>query len=304
MQMPPGPPPPPQGLPPPPPYAPQMHAPMPYYSPPYPNAPGTFGGPAPTDTKATVALVLGIISVVSLFCYGIGFFFGVPAFILGLMSRRSIARSEGALGGGGMALAGAVTGGIGAALSLLYVGAIVGIIALSASHSPPTRPSPPVYAPTATATGPGAPPVASFGGVHVVDLHATGGPLRTQLGTELARAISTHEKLMVMTSAKWSKEALEISAALADDEMEDALENVTLVRIDVDEFKMELRTAKLEKPEVPWFFLIGPTLDPTDAISADEWGANDASTIAPVMRRFVEGTLTKRRVAPPKGTAL
>lgn len=300
MQMPPGPPPPPAGLPPPPPYAPQMQAPMPYYVPAYPNAPGTFGALAPTDTKATVSLVLGIISVVSLFCYGIGFFFGVPAFILGLMSRRSIARSEGALGGGGMALAGAVTGGIGAALSLLYVGAIVGIIALSAAHRPPTHPSPPVYAPTATATG----PVASFGGVHVVDLHPTGGPLRTQLGTELARAIATHEKLMVMTSAKWSKEALEISAALADDEMEDALENVTLVRIDVDEFKTELRAAKLEKPEVPWFFMIGPTLDPTDAISADEWGANDASTIAPVMRRFVEGTLTKRRVVPPKGTAL
>lgn len=253
---------------------------------------------AATDAKATISLVLGIVSIVSAFCY-VGFLFGIPAFILGVVSRRSIARSDGTLGGAGVALAGAITGGIGGALSLLQIGAVIAMIAISAAtHGPPT--TPPAYP---TPTAPGAPPVVATGGVNVVDLRPASGPLRSQIAAEYARASASHEKLLVMTTAKWSKEAADISAAFADDEMEDALENVTIARVDVDDFKAELRAAKLEAAGVPWFFLIGPTFDPTDAISADEWGANDPHVIAPVLHKFVTGTLTRRRVAP-KGTAL
>jgi len=278
--------------PPPPPYAQRAPAPPPYYQAPYPTA---QYGLAPTDAKATVALVLGIISIVTAFCYGFWFLFGVPAFILGIVSRKQIERSQGALGGGGVALAGAITGGIGGAISILYIGVIVAFVgwaASTASHAPTTPP----YAP------PASPAYAS----RVVDLHPAGGPLRTQLAAQWTTANADHEKLMVMTTAAWSKEAADIARAMEDDEVDEALEDVVVVRVDVDEFKAELATSKLEKPTVPWFFLIGPTFEPTDAISADEWGANTPSAIAPVLRKFVLGTLTTRRAAPapPKGTSL
>jgi hypothetical protein len=293
--MQPMPPPPPygtQGPPPPPPYAQGAPAP-PYYQPPYPSA---QYAQAPTDAKATMSLVLGVVSIMASFCYGFGILFGIPALILGVVSRKQIARSEGALGGGGVALAGAITGGIGGGISLLYVAVIavfIGVAAMEArktpTYTPPTTP-PAATSPASAAT--------------VVDLHASAGPLRVQLAAEWARASAAHAKLMVMTTATWSKDATDISAALLDDEVQDALEDVVVVRIDVDEFKPELRSSKLEKPDVPWFFLIGPTFEPTDAISANEWGANTPSSIAPVMRKFVLGTLKARRVPAPKGTSM
>ena len=76
-----------------------------------PQAPSSTGIPAApfsaaqTDGKATASLVLGILSVVCL-----GFLTGIPAIILGHMSRSSIRKSRGRLQGNGMALAGLVMG--------------------------------------------------------------------------------------------------------------------------------------------------------------------------------------------------
>src|SRR5215471_17049641 len=71
------------------------------------------GGPTPTnDTKAIVALVLGIISCVVGFCY-IGWLVGIPAIIFGVLAHRDIKRSHGMIMGGGMATAGIVLGSFG-----------------------------------------------------------------------------------------------------------------------------------------------------------------------------------------------
>jgi type IV pilus assembly protein PilA len=64
-----------------------------------------FAGQPETDGKATGSLILGILS---LLCFS--FLAGIPAVVLGHMSRKSIAESMGRLKGDGMALAGLIMG--------------------------------------------------------------------------------------------------------------------------------------------------------------------------------------------------
>jgi type IV pilus assembly protein PilA len=69
-----------------------------------------YGGPladARTDGKATGSMVLGILSL--LLCFA-GWLAGIPAIILGHISRSKIRKSMGRLKGDGMALAGLIMG--------------------------------------------------------------------------------------------------------------------------------------------------------------------------------------------------
>ncbi len=73
-----------------------------------------------TDGKATASLVCGILSV---FCLGI--LTGIPAIILGHISRKNIQQSGGRLQGSGMAMAGLILGYVSVALSVLFIAAIM-----------------------------------------------------------------------------------------------------------------------------------------------------------------------------------
>jgi Domain of unknown function (DUF4190) len=79
---------------------------------------------APTSSKATTSLVLGIVSLVM--C---GLFLGIPAMIVARQAKREIAASQGRLGGEGLATAGFVTGLIGTIWSVL--GAILLIVVIA-----------------------------------------------------------------------------------------------------------------------------------------------------------------------------
>lgn len=81
---------------------------------------GQFYGQPPTDGKATASLVLGILSIL---CFGI--FAGIPAIILGHISRKNIQQSMGRLSGGGMAIAGLIMGYCSLLITLLIIPAIV-----------------------------------------------------------------------------------------------------------------------------------------------------------------------------------
>ena len=74
----------------------------------------------PTDGKATASLVCGILSIL---CFSI--LTGIPAIILGHISRGNIQRSGGRLQGGGMALAGLILGYASLAVSALVITAIM-----------------------------------------------------------------------------------------------------------------------------------------------------------------------------------
>lgn len=88
---------------------------------PYPQ-PGQpyYGQQQVTDGKATASLVCGILSIL---CFG--FLAGIPAIILGHMSRSNIQRSMGRLSGGGMAMAGLILGYASIAFSVLIIAAVM-----------------------------------------------------------------------------------------------------------------------------------------------------------------------------------
>ncbi len=83
-------------------------------------APQQAGAAQPTEDKAVISLVLGILSLVSL-----SIFAGIPAIILGNQSRKNIRASAGRLAGEGMATAGIVMGWISVGLAVLFLFVIV-----------------------------------------------------------------------------------------------------------------------------------------------------------------------------------
>jgi len=260
------------------------------------------------DSKASTSLVLGILSIM---CFGI--LTGIPAIVLGLMSRKSIQQSGGALGGGGMAVGGIVTGSIGTAVTLLYfVFFAVGMY--SATHAASSLSAggggaltlPTVTAPTATAppAAEAAPTTTRFGKIRVTDLHRASVTLQGQLEDEVRRASAEGHTVLVETSASWCSSCKEFAAALPDPAMQRALDKVDIVRVDVDEFATEIGQLQMSAPAVPFFFKVDSTARATDAVSGDEWDDNTAKNMAPVLGAFVRGTLTKRRHPSPIGTTL
>ena len=108
----------------PPPPPPEHPPPSGAWSPAPPSPYGAPGGPAGyarTDGMAVASLVCGIVS----FVMCLGGFTGIAAIILGILSRKKIDQSGGALTGRGMATAGLVLGIIAVALTVLFVVLIV-----------------------------------------------------------------------------------------------------------------------------------------------------------------------------------
>ena len=79
------------------------------------------------------AMIIGIVSLVLSCGYGIGLLGSPAALIMGRISMKRIDRSQGTIGGRGMAMAGFVLGIIGTVLLVLAIIAVVVIIAIAAS---------------------------------------------------------------------------------------------------------------------------------------------------------------------------
>jgi hypothetical protein len=263
----------------------------PYGAPHPPPAP-----PAPqgkSDSRAVAALVLGVLSVT---CMGV--FAGIPAIVLGAMSRKEIDRSQGTLTGRGMAAGGIVTGLFGTGLSLVLLVAVLAGV-LEAAHPPEPRSqsaSSPLRVPVAAGTR-------SYGSLDVVDLEST-GVLNTQLADISKTASAKGRTVILQTYVRTNRECAEVAAALPDPRMQRALANVTLVRVDIDTFEDELKTMRVETESAPWFYKLDSGARPTDAISADEWDANVPENMAPVLADFTKGVTRARRSPSPVGTAL
>ena len=91
--------------------------------PPYQVAP-------PTDGLGLGAMIVGILSLVGSCAYGLGLLGAPAALIMGRISMKRIDRSEGRLGGRGMALAGFILGIVGTVLLVLAIIAVVVIIVI------------------------------------------------------------------------------------------------------------------------------------------------------------------------------
>ncbi|HEY2369298.1 MAG TPA: DUF4190 domain-containing protein [Polyangiaceae bacterium] len=268
-----------------------------------------FAPPPQNDGKAIASLVLGILSLVG--C--VGMLAGIPAIILGFMSRRDIARSGGTMGGDGLALGGIITGILSTLLSvgliIFYVAIFAAVAATPSTYTPPPyTPYTPYTVPTATVTTPPAPtglkPMPYTGLVKVVDLKTSGGSLRTQLALEVGAAKDDGNKTLVITTSRSCKSCDEIFTVFSNYNLQKVLWNVRVVRVDIDAFGTELAALGLDKPVQPWFFKMDDTLKVTDSISADEWDDNGAWNITPVLKAFMAGTYKKRATSDAGATVV
>lgn len=113
-------------------YGPPSYGPpqQPGYSPQY-----GYGQPPTTNGKATIALVVGIASLLLSFCcLGVA---GIVAVVLGMKARSEISASGGRQTGDGMALAGIITGAVGVLISLGLVVLLAILIATGNSDLNP-----------------------------------------------------------------------------------------------------------------------------------------------------------------------
>ena len=275
----------------------RMRPPHPYGTP-WQSRPGAPGSPetvpnARRDARAVMALVLGVLSMTCL-----GFLAGIPAIVVGAMSRKEIDRAQGALSGRGLAAGGIVTGLFGTGISLIVLMSLLsGVIQ---GENPGGAATPRIGAPFQVPIAAG---TRSYGSLDVVDLDAK-GLLKIQIAAIAKLASGKKRTVILQTYVRSSRECAEVAAALPDTRMQRALTNVTLIRVDIAAFQDELNAMRVETDSAPWFYKLDEHARPTDAISADEWDANIPENMAPVLGEFARGALGGRRSPSPVGTAL
>lgn len=102
--------------------------------------------PRPNDSYSVAALVVGILTLFGIWCYGVpSLILGPIAIYLGLHARGRIRASGGAVGGEGFATAGWITGLVGLVLGgmflLFFVGFFGFAIFMAVTHPPSPTPS-------------------------------------------------------------------------------------------------------------------------------------------------------------------
>jgi len=116
---------------------------MSYNEPPPPPPPGygaapqpPYGGqPASNSGKAIASMVTGLIGLITL-CCGLFVVASITALILGIIARKEIRASNGALKGDGMALTGIITGVIGLLLFIVSIALVAsGVIDTNLDYS-------------------------------------------------------------------------------------------------------------------------------------------------------------------------
>lgn len=265
-----------------------------------------------TERKAIASVLFGAVSLVPF----AGAVFGIPAIILGALARRDIDDAAGGasgvrLEGRALAASGIVSGLFGTGLSVVLVLWVLGALfapaapdatamnasasgktpSVASSAAPEANPEP--ATPSSSSSAPSAAGVHAYGSLEVVDLDAT-RPLRAQLSEIVARA-PRGRTIMIQTYAKSSSACMAVDAALPDHRMQRALANVTLVRVDLEEYRMELSTMKVETRTAPWFYKLDAKGEPVDSLSADAWDANIPENMAPALGKFVHKSAPRRR---------
>lgn len=101
---------------------------------PYPQGPQAAMAPAPTKTSgmAIASLVCGILAL----CIAVP---GILGIIFGILAIKQINRSEGTIGGKGLAIGGLVTSGIGVVVVGLFIGASMMLPALARAKAKASR---------------------------------------------------------------------------------------------------------------------------------------------------------------------
>jgi hypothetical protein len=256
----------------------------------------------PADTKAVVALVLGVLGLGGAFV-GFGLAFGAPAVGLAALAVRDIRRSKGRVGGIGLALSGMALGAAGSLLFVAWLAAVWPLLTETREGAAVVVQRLPSPLGAARPMGP-ADPHALAPASPAVELHRDGGPLASQLAHQASAAEAAGQSVLVVTTSAGCDACDEVESAMGDPRLLGALARVRLVDVDVGEFRSELGRLRMDEWTAPWFYLLDARGEPSDAISADEWDDNEAAQIAPVLGAFVRGRLKARRHRWNHGTTL
>jgi hypothetical protein len=274
------------------------------------------------NATATLAFLAGLFGALCPMFWGTG---GVGAIVLGAAAHSEIKRSEGRQHGTGMAIAGMVLGVvhvlalvIGVAVLLVLGatgstggGALPPPVAMIAPPPPPKAPpaaSAPAVDPNATTTRESRTQITRFGGVTLVDPGPRAARLTELIAAEQSKAKSEGQKLVVWITAPDCRPCTGVSVALTTPLVQSALSGVRLLRLDAREYRIELTERGLAPEVLPGFALLGASGQPVDYVNGGEWDADIPENIAPVLRKFIQGTYKNRRNAwtgvPTAGDAL
>ncbi|MEO8900596.1 MAG: DUF4190 domain-containing protein [Polyangiaceae bacterium] len=268
-----------------------------------------FGAPwAPhehTKTNGTSVFALTA-SLLGFVCFmGVG---GVLGVILGLIARGEIARSEGRQGGRGLANAAIVLGTLN--LCLTVIGFAVGIAYLANAAPKTAGPSAPAvtapaWAPLAAPPRPAKPAtpaarasresgsqVTTLGTLTLADIS---DDFETELDKQRRAASAGGETLVLWLTVTGCKPCDGVAAALTSPIAQKTLAKVRFVRVDRDEFQVELERLGIPTEKIPGFVLLDAHNHPLDFIHGGEWDADIAANIAPVLGKFVHGSYPHRR---------
>ncbi len=272
-----------------------------------------------TSAAAIWSLISSLAGFVCL--WGIGGLLGIA---LGLVARGDIERSGGRRGGKGLANAGITLGALNLVATVVALGVFIAWAARpkapfhTAHHSPPRAFAPipmptTVPGPSPSATAPSgrgaraslpAPGKASIqkgviethvGRITLVDVGSDIPSLRDELDHQRTVATNKKQKLLVWLVVRDCHPCNGVAASLDDPRMQRALADVRLVRIDVNDFALELARLQIPVDKFPGFALLGTDDRPVDYVHGGEWDADIAANIAPVLGSFVRGTYKKRR---------
>jgi len=265
------------------------------------RAPGSPGAGA---IVAVVAPLLPCLPVVG----------GVLGIALGLSVRSEADRAGGRRARAALGTAGIV---LGAAHLMLAVALTGGLIAYVARPSAYRRPTPeatvrkPVPTPPSTfvlpshpsPTTPALPRTAPDDGVSVrrigaltlVELTPDVGPLAPALTHQRTLARQADQTLLLWLVVPDCRPCEGVSSSLADPLMQQALGGTRVVRLNVQDFHVELEHLDVPVRVLPGFVLLGEDNHPLDYVHGGEWDEDIAKNIAPVLGKFLRGTLTQRR---------
>jgi hypothetical protein len=258
---------------------------------------------------ALFALIVGIFSVPCFFVFpGVS---GLTALVLGFIAFSEIKRSEGRLHGTGVAAAGMVLG-------VLHLGGAVVMLVLVVTNAAtakgptasmpaaiPTVPTPAPSPPGATRlTNPEQPGgrtietqtrITKFGRVTLVDPAPGSATLETLLREELSHAAKERAALLVWISSPELAPCNGVSVALRDARLQTALAGTRILRLNVNDYYVELSRQGLPVKVLPGFVLMSPEGRPLDYVNGGEWDADVPENIAPVLGNFIQGRYTRRR---------
>jgi hypothetical protein len=244
--------------------------------------------------------------------WGIG---GVLGIAFGILAKGEIDRSHGAQRGSFLATLAIVLGALNVVCCVLALAVGITLLArpsaATAFKAPgrpasPASPALPSSSPkTLGSRGPSTTPGSAsrdsgvitthVGKLVLVDIGTSVRSLGDELDKQRELADRDGKKVLLWLAQPNCPPCNGVAYALADPSMQAALDPVRLVRVDPQDFRMELRQFRIPTDKLPAFVVIGSDNHGIDYVHGGEWGEDVARNIAPVLGKFVRGAYKQRR---------